>query len=508
MDVQSTLKENVMDTKKINEFITVNSEKNYAWLAAKTGISAEAVRKRCRKLNLPNKKINSQNRDIIDNPRVDKTGIESRHDDKVVINWSTKSIVTNCGEYGDILVSFQTHSRLQRMYSNDYEGKGHTQSEIAREFPQFPHAKAVGIYARLHGFTKSDLGQTDIEFELGLTPEEAVAENIQSIKRRAARLTETAKWKKIQDDADRWNKFELFTIEPMIQAIQDHLPTYKERNYSNPKVSVDTFGVVGVSDLHYMKLCYDAFGKVIYDKEIAQKLVHKANDVMIAKALRISNQKKWFIPIGTDNLHVDGVTHMTTAGTPQARQTSGDWAIDIQSYVELVMQMVTTYAQTAPVELIVLPGNHDMQTSMMLGVLCQQVFKDSKRIKVTFRPATPRIYVQVGRTCVIFAHGEDQSMMKWDANIHKYYAAEAREQGVNSHEIDNIIFYHGHVHTGESKPTGKVTEKDLGVIHRVSLPSLSGEDSWHKGKGYIGNKQYALIDIVSETTGRFASVYS
>jgi len=247
---------------------------------------------------------------------------------------------------------------------------------------------------------------------------------------------------------------------------------------------------------------------VIYDKDIARDVVHKANDTMIAKALKVGNQKKWFIPIGTDNLHVDGITHMTTAGTPQARQTSGDWSVDIQSYVELVMQMVKTYAQTAPVELIVLPGNHDMQTSMMLGVLCQQVFKDSKRIKVTFRPATPRIYVQVGRTCLIFDHGDNQSTAKWDANIHKYYMAEAREQGVNLNEIDHIIFYHGHLHTEETKPLGKINNKDLGVIHRVSLPSLSGEDSWHKGAGYVGNKQYALIDVVSATTGRFASVYS
>ncbi len=498
----------MMETSKVNDFIVKNADKEYAWLSEKTGVSVEGIRKRYKKLNLAPKRITSQNRDILDNPRVEKTGIETRHDDKVVINWSTKSIVTNCGEYGDILISFDKHSRIQRMYSNDYEGKGHTQSEIAREFTEFPHAKAVGIYAKLHGFTKSDLGQTDIEFELGLTPEEAVAENIQAIKRRAARLTETAKWKKVQADADKWNTFELFTIEPMIQAIKDCLPTYKERAYSNPKVVADTFGVVGVSDLHYMKLCYDAYGKVIYDKNIARDIVHKANDTMIAKALKVGNQKKWFIPIGTDNLHVDGITHMTTAGTPQARQTTGDWTVDIQSYVELVMQMVHTYAQTAPVELIVLPGNHDYQTSMMLGVLCQQVFRDSKRIKVTFRPSTPRIYVQVGRTCVIFAHGEGMSMSKWDGNIHKFYMAEAREQGVNINEIDHIVFYHGHVHTGESKPNGKVTEKDLGVIHRVSLPSLSGEDSWHKGAGYVGNRQYALIDLVSGTTGRFASVYS
>lgn len=80
----------MMETSKVNDFIVKNADKEYLWLAEKTGVSVDGIRKRYKKLNLPPKKINSQNRDIIENPRVEKTGIESRQDDKVVINWSTK----------------------------------------------------------------------------------------------------------------------------------------------------------------------------------------------------------------------------------------------------------------------------------------------------------------------------------------------------------------------------------------------------------------------------------
>lgn len=49
-----------MDSKQINEFLIKNSEKDYAWLSEKTGITVEGVRKRCRRLGIENKRITSQ----------------------------------------------------------------------------------------------------------------------------------------------------------------------------------------------------------------------------------------------------------------------------------------------------------------------------------------------------------------------------------------------------------------------------------------------------------------
>lgn len=49
-----------MDKLKVNEFIQKNSEKDYAWLAGKTGLSVDAIRKRRRKLDLPHKRVGVQ----------------------------------------------------------------------------------------------------------------------------------------------------------------------------------------------------------------------------------------------------------------------------------------------------------------------------------------------------------------------------------------------------------------------------------------------------------------
>lgn len=49
-----------MDSKQFKEFCVKNSDKDYAWVAEKTGRSAETVRKMFRKLNLAHKRITSQ----------------------------------------------------------------------------------------------------------------------------------------------------------------------------------------------------------------------------------------------------------------------------------------------------------------------------------------------------------------------------------------------------------------------------------------------------------------
>jgi hypothetical protein len=49
-----------MDTKQVNDFIVKNAEHDYQWLAEKTGVSVEGIRKRYQKLGLGNKRVNAQ----------------------------------------------------------------------------------------------------------------------------------------------------------------------------------------------------------------------------------------------------------------------------------------------------------------------------------------------------------------------------------------------------------------------------------------------------------------
>lgn len=489
-----------MNTEQLRKFLIDNQGETRAWLAKETGRSTRCINEHQTRLRNEGKIPPATGQGV--KKTVDETkkkGVEIRQDGAIIINWTNQTIITDLGEWDNFVCSFSTHNAIQRMYSNEFGGKGATQSEIARRF-DFPHAKAFALYAKIHGYTKSDLGQSDIEFEMGLTPEKAVEENLQALKRRAFKLTEQKKWKLTQEDADKWNNFEHSTLYPMMDAISSNLPNFK---YKPVKVAVQKskdIAVVGISDLHYMKQCFDDNGNDTYNREITVRVLNEANASLIAKMKRYGTPAKFIIPAGTDNLHVDGITHTTTAGTPQARQTTGDWEVHIKNYVELFMQMVEQYARIAPVELIVMPGNHDYQTSRMLGVLLEMTYKSHPRITVVHKPTAVRIYRQNGSACLIFAHGEGESLAKQDRSIHSKYLAEARAQGINLQEIKTIVYYHGHVHTYEAK--------DLSGITRVAFPSLATEDQWHKMAGYVGNTNGALIDLVSPVNGRSAMFFS
>ena len=65
-----------MDTKQVNDFIVKNADKEYLWLAEKTGISVDGVRKRYIRLGLANKKVNSQVLKTVDPDLVFKLDLE------------------------------------------------------------------------------------------------------------------------------------------------------------------------------------------------------------------------------------------------------------------------------------------------------------------------------------------------------------------------------------------------------------------------------------------------
>jgi len=430
--------------------------------------------------------------------RDEKSGIESRLDDRVIINWTTRTMITDLGEFGPFVCGFDMHGAIQRAYVDAYEGKGQTSSEVAMQF-EFPHSKAVLLYARLHGFTKASPPQTDIEFEQGLTPEEASNETIQSLKRRTVKMTERKKWQRTQADADKWNHFDITVLKPTEDLIKGYLPKFKSPKVKPVTAKSPYAALVGVSDWHFMKQAYDREWNSTYDRAKAVKALQDANNSMIGSMLLQGTPDRIFLPVGTDNLHIDNPQQTTTKGTGQASATDGDWAGSLQQYIDVNLGMIEMYAQVAPVEVVVINGNHDMHTSEMLGVLLKTVYRDRKDITV-HRSHYPRQYFRYGNTCIGIAHGDDISLSKLKGSLHKFIMVEAKEFGVDIHQCDEFVFFSGHLHFDSFE--------DLGGVKHFIIPSLSGTDGWHRKSGYIGSKKESALYIIDKKTGRKAIYYS
>lgn len=486
-----------MNRKEIKEFVKDNYlTMTDAEMATHCGIHSESIRSIRKALKL-RKVVNSQNRHLVENPPAEvKSGLEIRGE-HIVINWTAKTIITDLGEYGEMKCSFDMHSAVQRSYVN--MGENETAAIVAMKF-DFPHAKAVHLYAKLHGFTKSSIPQTDLEFEQGLTVEEAVKQNIQTMKRDTYKKTEKAKWAEIMKGYERWTNFHHNVLKPFENHIEAFLPTYKV-----PKVSiktqkrVDHAHIIGISDVHYMKQCFDEKGVETYNREIALKKLQEHAQAMISEIIARGVPSKILLPVGNDNIHVDGQSHMTTAGTPQAAQTQGSWKIELGKYIDMTIGMIDMFSQVAPVEVVTLFGNHDKHTCYLLQVFLERFYRDNPNVTVKVNHTT-RTYIQYGNVCVMFTHGDDMSLAKMERSAHMIFMSEAKAQGIKVGEVDKWIVVCGHLHHDYTKDLG-------GNTKLVVMPSFTPPDEWHQQSGYVGTSEESTLYTIDKVRGLIATSY-
>jgi len=493
---------------KINEFIKKNSGLSYDELSDRIrqelglDVSSESVRKRYSRLGLPPKKVNSQNRDLLDLPEP-KSGLEIRGE-HIVINWSNQTIITELGEWGQMVCSFDMHNAIQRSYVT--AGENETAAIVAMKF-DFPHAKAVNLYAKHHGFTKSSLPQTDLEFEMGLTPEEAVQRNIQTMKRETYKKTERAKWKVTQDAANRWFDFHHNVLKPFENHIEEYLPKMKLQKLNLPKLEKEKVAsVIGSSDLHFMKQCYDAYGKEIYNQEIALQKIADHTARLIAKKLQSGVPEKFYLTIGGDDLHIDNPMQTTTKGTPQSNSTQGSYRIALGPYLDMTIATIECFAQVAPVEVILTPGNHNENTAYLLGTALEQYYalrnkmKGNHKVNMTVR-FHERVYMQYGSNCFIFNHMSKMSLTKTKRDLHKLILSEARSQGIDLQTVKNFTMFGQHLHHDLQEDLG-------GMVELIVFMSLSEEDDWHQDSGYVGSKKRLAMYNYHKDNGKDSVIYS
>lgn len=428
-----------------------------------------------------------------------KTGLESR--DGYDINWSTRQIITHLGEFGSIVYTFDQHKAIQRAYvDKKMGGEGQTAAEVAIRFVDFPHAKAVHLYARIHGFSKASLPQTDIEFEEGMTPEDAAEENVRTFKRNAYRKTQTRIWKETQKAADKWFHFNDTVAMTLRDWAVVDMRRYKAPVFRPRQRKTSLAAVLGLSDLHFGKFAYGHDGVPTYTKQQTSKLLGDVNQELIRKMLSYDRPEVIYIPVGTDNLHVDNANVTTTRGTPQHAQADiGIWQEDLKYYCQLMVDAVELYAQIAPVVLIPMEGNHDNEVSRFLHILFSFMYKDRKDVKVLDNH-DPLVWVQYHRNALGFQHGDGMSLTRQMKDAHKHFLYYARRQGIKDGDVDHRAIFSGHWHFDQYA--------DLGELKHFVIPSLAPPDAWHKEKGYVGTREEASIYLFERKKGRQVVLYS
>lgn len=234
---------------------------------------------------------------------------------------------------------------------------------------------------------------------------------------------------------------------------------------------------VDFPDLHFGKLTWEEESGENYDIKIASQLVRDAVASLLGYA-RHHKIERILLPLGNDFFNVDNKENTTTHGTPQQEDTR--YQKTFRMGRQLAVEIIEGLAQLAPVDVVIIPGNHDETRMFYLGDLLDVKYSKDKNITVN-NAAKKRKYYTFGKTLIGLTHGYHEKLDK----LSFIMATEQPDLWAKTH--------HREWHLGD-----KHHKKDLlygaedlnGVTIRL-LRSLSATDAWHFDKGFVGTPRGA-----------------
>lgn len=274
-------------------------------------------------------------------------------------------------------------------------------------------------------------------------------------------------------------------FEALIADAKTHAPEYPPIKRKNR--GTDLLAEISVPDLHLGKLCWAAETGSDYDVKIAKKLYREAVEELLENA-RKAGVSKILLPVGNDFFNVDGKESATAGGTPQ--DEDGRWQRTFVEGRKLLVETIDRLREVAPVEVLIVPGNHDTERSFYLGETLACWYHRDKEVEINNAPTT-RKYVLWGSVLLGFTHGNEEA----EKNLLGIFATERPELWGKSVYREAHL---GHWHHRKERVFQPVSE-EVGFRVRY-LSSLSAADAWHTTKGYAALR-CAQMFLWSKTNG-------
>ena len=216
---------------------------------------------------------------------------------------------------------------------------------------------------------------------------------------------------------------------------------------------------IDIADLHNGKLPY------LNDDTVQDDFYYTLSEIINrTKGKNIS--KIYFTPMG-DTSNFDSINGTTTSGTPVSNNKTLQTVFD--ETTTMFIDAIEQLSNIAEVEVLHIPGNHDLGFSYYLVKSLEMYFRKHNGVKIDTDHKIRKFKV-IGNTLLGIGHGQISK-----ANSGGWLQVEAREEWGKTKYSE---IHYGHIHSQNT------TEKN-GTIVRY-LPSMSPTDNWHYEKGFVG----------------------
>lgn len=195
------------------------------------------------------------------------------------------------------------------------------------------------------------------------------------------------------------------------------------------------------------------------------------------------NVSRILFPIGNDFFNTNNSAMTTARGTPQIDDAR--WHLTFKLGAELIVKIVDALSKIAPVDVVVVPGNHDEERIWYLGEYLEAWYHKNPNITVDNRPQK-RKYYQFHGVLLGLTHGYFEKIQElgslmayevpqlWAQSVHREW-----HLGDKHHKVDMIL---------------KTKELENGVIVRI-LRSLAKPSVWEFDKGFVGALKAAELFV-------------
>jgi hypothetical protein len=262
--------------------------------------------------------------------------------------------------------------------------------------------------------------------------------------------------------------------EALLTELKKYAPkvTYKQKKGSKDGNLLE----IAIFDPHFGKLAWREETDEDYDLKIAEKRVKEAVRELLGR-FDLSKVERILLPVGNDLINIDNRHNTTFAGTPQ--DSDCRYMKIIKAVKRILIEMIDELSAIAPVDVIVVPGNHDTTSTFMMGEILDSFYHKNQRVAIDNTPKQ-RKYYQYGLNSIQFTHGDQEK----HESLGLIFATEQPQLwAATKYRFAQL----GHFH--KNKKINYVSVDEHQGFQVQILPSLSGTDFWHKSKGYASLKQ-------------------
>jgi hypothetical protein len=251
---------------------------------------------------------------------------------------------------------------------------------------------------------------------------------------------------------------------------------------------------VSIMDHHFGKLAWAPETGEDYDLKIADERYRAATEQLLATTAANKPDRVLWV-VGNDFYHVDSGNNTTTRGTPQ--DCDGRWQKAFVVGVRATVDGINAAREIAPVDVMVVPGNHDEERAFTLGVILEELYFKDTRVAVHNSPDLKKSFVW-GKTFLGFYHGHDSRTVKQEREVIDALASQDPQAWAGAVWRELHL---GHLHHEREEVWHYRSSQDLDRVIVRRLPSLSATDRWHHHNGFRSLKA-AEAHFYRDTCGR------